>query len=828
MFDRFTDKSIAVIMAAQEEARRLQQTFVGTELVLLGLLTEGTSLAAKVLIEAGVTLDRAQAQLEALISPASGPIPIEIPFTPKTRTLFEQALKEARQLSHPYVAPEHVLLSVIHDEDNVALKVIRQLNVEPSKLQSALIKAMGDRAAVPAGVGGSNQESDPRPPKTPRMSNLLKEFGTNLTDMAAAGQLDPLVGRDTEVERVMQILGRRTKNNPVLLGEPGVGKTAIAEGLAQRITSQTVPEVLADKQVISLNLSSMVAGTAFRGAFEERLNQIMDEVRDKGNIILVIDEIHTLIGAGSLYGGIDAANILKPALARGELQCIGATTLDEYRKYIERDPALERRFQPVRVGEPSASETVEILTGLRGRYEEHHQLVISNEALDAAATLSERYITDRFLPDKAIDLIDEAGSRVRLRYTMLSATRILKKDLRQVQNAKSAAVDAQDFDRANALRDQELELQAQIKAAQQAEQEDPHRPVVSADDIAQVVQAWTGIPVNQLTASESIRLQRLDSALHERVIGQDEAVSAVARAVRRARVGLQDPSRPIASFIFSGPTGVGKTELAKTLAATLFGDEEALIRVDMSEFMDPHTVSQMIGSPPGFVGHDEGGKLTEAVRRRPYSVVLFDEIEKAHPDIFNVLLQVLDDGHLTDAKGRQINFKNTVIIMTSNVGSRVIEKGGGGLGFDVSSTTGESEYNRVKALVSEELKQLYRPEFLNRLDDIIVFRQLQRVEVKQIADLLLQELAQRLAENRNITLEVTEAFQDHVVTEGFDPTYGARPLRRALTRLIEDRLAEAVLSSQVNDGDHIIFDIDDDGQIEIRQPQPALAEVLVR
>ncbi len=820
MFDRFTDKAIAVVMAAQEESRRLGQHFVGTEQVLLGLLTEGTSIAATVLTQFGVTLSKARTEVEAIITPGSGTVPIEIPFTPKTRALFEQSLQEARHLNHTYIGPEHILLSLTRDDQNAALKVLRNLEVEPAVVRAELLNHLKDRAAVPVGHSSPDTERS-------QTSNLLKEFGTNLTELAEAGQLDPVIGRQLEVDRVMQILGRRTKNNPVLIGEPGVGKTAIAEGLAQRIFDHDVPEGLLGKQVINLNLSLMVAGTAFRGAFEERLNQILDEVRRKGNIILVIDEIHTLVGAGSLHGGIDAANLLKPALARGELQCIGATTLDEYKKYIERDPALERRFQPVKVGEPSITDTIEILYGLRTRYEQHHQLVISDEALDAAAKLSERYIADRFLPDKAIDLIDEAGSRVRLRYSMQSPARQLKQDLRQVTQAKSEAVESQDFEAANRLRDQELDLQSQIQQIQRTEQQLENQPIVSAEDIAQVVQAWTGIPVNQITESESVMLQHLEATLHERVIGQDDAVTAVARAVRRARIGLQDPQRPIASFIFSGPTGVGKTELAKALASSLFGAEEALIRIDMSEFMEPHTVSKLIGSPPGFVGFEEGGQLTELVRRKPYSVILFDEIEKAHPDVFNVMLQLLDDGRLTDAKGRTVNFKNTVLIMTSNVGSSVIARGGGGLGFDLL-VEDSSGYSRIRSLVTEELKQLYRPEFLNRLDDIIVFRQLNQSEVTQIADLLIQELVQRLTEQRDLKLEVTPAFKDLVISEGFDPNYGARPLRRAISRLIEDRLAEALLSGRIKDGDQVVLDLDEDRQLQIEVIQTTLTPALVR
>jgi ATP-dependent Clp protease ATP-binding subunit ClpC len=601
-----------------------------------------------------------------------------------------------------------------------------------------------------------------------------------------------------------------------LIGEPGVGKTAIAEGLAQRIINQDVPETLQGKQVISLDMGSLVAGTRFRGDFEERLKKVMHEIRDAGNIILVIDEIHTLVGAGGTEGGMDAANILKPALARGELQCLGATTLNEYRQHIERDAALERRFQPILVGEPSVPEAIQILQGLRSVYEQHHRVIISDEALVAAAELSDRYISDRFLPDKAIDLIDEAGSRVRLRISQGSANRDIKRELMTVSRSKNEAVRLQDFDKAGSLRDQELELEAKLQA--DAEDATPvNIPIVGEEDIAQIVASWTGVPVNKLTESESEMLMHLEDTLHQRLIGQEQAVVAVSRAIRRARVGLKNPDRPIASFIFSGPTGVGKTELAKSLAAYFFGSEESMIRLDMSEYMERHTVSKLIGSPPGYVGFDEGGQLTEAVRRKPYTVLLFDEIEKAHPDVFNMLLQMLDDGHLTDAKGRKVDFKNTLIILTSNIGSKVIEKGGGGLGFQLDNQA-EASYNRIKTLVNEELKNFFRPEFLNRLDDIIVFTQLSKVEVKQIAEIMLKDVGSRLTE-KGIVLEVTERFKELVVERGYDPSYGARPLRRAITSLLEDSLAEAMLSGQIGEGDTAIVDVDDDGKVIVRQSE---------
>ncbi|MBE9128993.1 MULTISPECIES: ATP-dependent Clp protease ATP-binding subunit [unclassified Coleofasciculus] len=816
MFEHFTDRAIKSIMLAQEEARRLGHNLVGTEQILLGLIREGSNVAATVLKEFGVTLAQTRSLVERIIGRGSGVVPAEIPFTPKAKRIFEQSFKEARQLGHNYIGPEHLLLAILQDSESVAGKVLQNLDVDPVKARTKLIQAIGEVAAAtttrsmgsPFMVGSAPKKAS------------LEEFGRNLTRLASEGKLDPVVGRAKEIERVVQILGRRTKNNPVLLGEPGVGKTAIAEGLAQRIIAQDIPEILENKQVISLDMGALVSGTRFRGDFEERLKQIMEEVRQSGNIILVIDEVHTLVGAGSVEGGMDAANILKPALARGELQCIGATTLDEYRKHIERDAALERRFQPIRVGEPSVEETIEILYGLRDAYEQHHRVEIADEALEAAAKLSDRYISDRYLPDKAIDLIDEAGSRVHLMHFQSSpATKELKQQVRQVTKEKEEAVKLQDFEKAAQLRDRETELETELKAVteqnvEMQESTSVHAAIVDEQDIAHIVSSWTGVPVNKLTESESVMLLHLEDTLHQRLIGQEEAVTAVSRAIRRARVGLKDPNRPIASFIFSGPTGVGKTELAKSLAAYFFGSEEAMIRLDMSEFMDSHTVSKLIGSPPGYVGYDEGGQLTEAVRRKPYTVLLFDEIEKAHPDVFNTLLQLLDDGRLTDAKGRTVDFKNTLIIMTSNIGSRVIEKGGGGFGFEYSDDEAQSQYNRIRDRVNDEFKEYFRPEFLNRLDDIIVFRQLTRDEVKQIADILLQEVSIRLVE-QGITLEVTERFKDRLVVEGYDPAYGARPLRRAIMRLLEDSLAEAMLSGQISEGSTAVVDVDDDGQVKV-------------
>jgi ATP-dependent Clp protease ATP-binding subunit ClpC len=805
MFEHFTSEAIRVIMLAQEEARRLGHNFVGTEQILLGLMGEGTGVAAKVLTELGVTLKDARREVEKIIGRGTGFVPPEIPFTPKVKSLFEQSFKEARSLGHNYINTEHLLLGLTEAGEGVAAKVLQNLGVELQTIRSAVIRRLGDDTSVTAGGGGQK-----------RTQNLtIEEFGRNLTKLAKEGKIDPVVGREKEIERAVQILGRRTKNNPVLIGEPGVGKTAIAEGLAQRIINQDVPDILQDKQVISLDMGSVVSGTRFRGDFEERLKKIMEEVRTAGNIILVIDEIHTLVGAGGTEGGLDASNILKPALARGELQCLGATTLDEYRKHIERDAALERRFQPIMVGEPTVQETIEILYGLRSVYEQHHRVTISDAALQAAAELSDRYISDRFLPDKAIDLIDEAGSRVRLRNSMSSTNKELKRQLISVSKAKDEAVRLQDFDKAGQMRDQELEIEAQLQAESQNE---TFNGIVDEEDIAQIVASWTGVPVNKLTESESELLLHLEDTLHQRLIGQEQAVTSVSRAIRRARVGLKNPNRPIASFIFSGPTGVGKTELAKSLASYFFGSEEAMIRLDMSEYMERHTVSKLIGSPPGYVGYDEGGQLTEAVRRRPYTVLLFDEIEKAHPDVFNMLLQILDDGHLSDAKGRKVDFKNTLIILTSNIGSKVIEKGGGGLGFDFSENAADANYTRIKTLVNEELKAYFRPEFLNRLDEIIVFTQLNKEEVKEIAEIMLKEVAGRLTE-KGISLEVTERFKERVVQEGYDPSYGARPLRRAIMRLLEDSLAEAMLSGQVVDGDAAIVDVDDDGQVVVRKTE---------
>jgi len=830
MFERFTEKAIKVIMLAQEEARRLGHNFVGTEQILLGLIGEGTGVAAKVLKSMGVNLKDARVEVEKIIGRGSGFVAVEIPFTPRAKRVLELSLEEARQLGHNYIGTEHLLLGLIREGEGVAARVLENLGVDLAKVRTQVIRMLGETAEVSAGGGGGGAKGSTKTP-------TLDEFGNNLTQLATEAKLDPVVGRHNEIDRVIQILGRRTKNNPVLIGEPGVGKTAIAEGLDQRIQQGDIPDILEDKRVLTLDIGLLVAGTKYRGEFEERLKKIMEEIKAAGNVILVIDEVHTLIGAGAAEGAIDAANILKPALARGELQCIGATTLDEYRKHIERDAALERRFQPVNVGEPSIDDTIEILRGLRERYEQHHRLKITDDALVAAATLGDRYISDRFLPDKAIDLIDEAGSRVRLLNSKLPpAAKEVDKELRSVQKEKEDAVRDQDFTKAGELREKEVELREQIRSLLQANKDEvkadatsesgepvateapasDSSPMVNEEDIAQIVASWTGVPVQKLTESESVKLLNMEETLHKRLIGQDEAVKAVSKAIRRARVGLKNPNRPIASFIFSGPTGVGKTELTKALATYFFGSEEAMIRLDMSEFMERHTVSKLIGSPPGYVGFNEGGQLTEAVRRRPYTVVLFDEIEKAHPDVFNLLLQLLEDGRLTDSKGRTVDFKNTLIIMTSNIGSKVIEKGGGGLGFEFSGESAEeSQYTRIRSLVNEELKQYFRPEFLNRLDEIIVFRQLNRDEVKEIAEIMLKEVFGRMGE-KGITLTVSDAFKERLVEEGYNPAYGARPLRRAVMRLLEDSLAEEVLSGRIKDGDHAEVDVDENKKVVVR------------
>jgi ATP-dependent Clp protease ATP-binding subunit ClpC len=786
---------------------------------MLGLIGEGTGIAAKVLKSMGISLKEARIEVEKIIGRGSGFVAVEIPFTPRAKRVLELALEEARQLGHNYIGTEHLLLGLLREGEGVAARVLENLDADPAKIRSQVIRMVGEtQEAVGAGAGGGQGAQSGS--KTP----TLEEFGSDLTKKAEEGKLDPCIGRANEIVRVTQILGRRTKNNPCLIGEPGVGKSAIAEGLAQKIAANDVPDTLDSKRMMTLDMGLLVAGTKYRGEFEERLKKLMDEVKSDENIILFIDEVHTLIGAGAAEGAIDAANILKPALARGELQCIGATTIDEYRKHIEKDPALERRFQPVQVPEPSVDETIQILRGLRERYELHHKLKYDDDALIAAAKFSSQYISDRFLPDKAIDLIDEAGSRVRLENAALpEEAKELDKELKALMKEKDTAIRSQDFEAAGGLRDREVELRAQIKQITERKQEenkakaesgDASGPTVVEQDIADIVAAWTGIPVDKVSSDEGTRLMDMEETLHKRLVGQEEAVVACARAIRRARTGLKNPNRPVASFIFSGPTGVGKSELAKSLSAFYFGSEEAMVRLDMSEFMERHTVSKLIGSPPGYVGYSEGGQLTEAVRRRPYTLVLFDEIEKAHPDVFNMMLQILEDGRLTDSKGRVIDFKNTLIIMTSNVGASAIEKGGGGLGFQLDDNAEDQSYNRIKSLVMEDLKNYFRPEFLNRLDEIIVFRQLNKQEVREIAYIMLENVFKRLKE-KDIVLECTERFKDRLVDEGFSPAYGARPLRRAIMRLLEDNLSEKMLTGEISEGSSCIMDVNAEGEITV-------------
>ena len=808
MFERFTEKAIKVIMLAQEEARRLGHNFVGTEQVLLGLIGEGTGVAAKTLKSMGVTLKDARTEVEKIIGRGSGFVAVEIPFTPRAKRVLELSWDEARQLGHNYIGTEHLLLGLIREGEGVAARVLENLGVDLNKVRSNVVKMLGESKpqAVSSGTSGASSSTGGKT-KTPS----LDEFGRDLTLAAQELRLDPVVGREKEIERVIQILARRTKNNPVLIGEPGVGKTAVAEGLAIRIVNAEVPDILDGKKVIQLDMGLLVAGTKYRGEFEERLKKIMDEIRQAGNIILVIDEMHTLIGAGAAEGAIDAANILKPALSRGEIQVIGATTLDEYRKYVEKDSALERRFQPVIIDEPTEEESIEIIKGLKPKYEEHHKLIISDEAIVAAVKLSNKYITDRFLPDKAIDVIDEASSKVRLKVSNLSPEgKELEKELRSIIKEKEDAIRNQEFEKASQLRDDEADMKDKIRemAQKYREEHEANKPTVTAENVAEVIGTMTGIPVTKLTEGESERLLKLEQTLHERVIGQNDAVVAIAKAIRRARVGLKSPNRPIGSFIFCGPTGVGKTELAKALAEAVFGSEDNMIRVDMSEFMEKHSTAKLIGSPPGYVGYDDGGHLTELVRKKPYSVILFDEIEKAHPDVFNIMLQILDDGRLTDAKGRHVNFKNTIIIMTSNVGASMITTTSK-LGFSTSDDESKDKYEKLKETVSEEMKKAFRPEFLNRIDETIVFAHLKQEEIRQIVDLMLKDLFKRLAE-RELSVEVTDEVKDHLAKNGYSEAYGARPLRRLIQRKIEDMLAEEILSGKYSAGDTIVIKLVDD------------------
>ena len=812
MFERFTEKAIKVIMLAQEEARRLGHNFVGTEQVLLGLIGEGTGIAAKTLKSMGVNLKDARVEVEKIIGRGSGFVAVEIPFTPRAKRVLELSWDEARQLGHNYIGTEHLLLGLIREGEGVAARVLENLGVDLNKIRSNVVKMLGDSkptAGAGAGTGsssGSSSAGSASKVKTPS----LDEFGTDLTLAASELRLDPVVGREKEIERVIQILARRTKNNPVLLGEPGVGKTAVAEGLAIRIVNSEVPDILENKKIIQLDMGLLIAGTKYRGEFEERLKKIMDEIRQAGNVILVIDEMHTLIGAGAAEGAIDAANILKPALSRGEIQVIGATTSDEYRKYIEKDSALERRFQPVIIEEPSIDETIEIIRGLKPKYEDHHNLIISDEAIVAATKLSSKYVNDRFLPDKAIDVIDEASSKVRLKVCTLSPEgKELEKELKEIIREKEEAIRNQEFERASALRDDEANMKDRIREVSEEwrRQNDANKPTVTEEDVAEVIAIMTGVPVTKITEGEGERLLKLEDTLHNRVIGQSDAVVAISKAIRRARVGLKSPNRPIGSFIFSGPTGVGKTELAKALAEAIFGSEDNMIRVDMSEFMEKHSTAKLIGSPPGYVGYDDGGHLSELVRKKPYSVILFDEIEKAHPDVFNIMLQILDDGRLTDAKGRHVNFKNTVIIMTSNVGASMISTAGK-LGFSTAESAKQDKYEKLKDTVNEELKKAFRPEFLNRIDDIIVFSHLSKEEIREIVDLMMKDLFKRLSE-RELSIEVTDEVKDYLAKDGYNEAYGARPLRRLIQKKIEDQLAEEILTNAYQPGDVILLKLED-------------------
>jgi ATP-dependent Clp protease ATP-binding subunit ClpC len=798
-------------MLAQEEARRLGHNFVGTEQILLGLIGEGTGVAAKTLKSMGVNLKDARVEVEKIIGRGSGFVAVEIPFTPRAKRVLELSWDEARQLGHNYIGTEHLLLGLIREGEGVAARVLENLGVDLNKVRSSVVKMLGDSKpqSVSSGAGASTASTTGKA-KTPS----LDEFGRDLTLAAQELRLDPVVGRDKEIDRVIQILARRTKNNPVLLGEPGVGKTAVAEGLAIRIVNSEVPDILEGKKVIQLDMGLLVAGTKYRGEFEERLKKIMDEIRQAGNIILVIDEMHTLIGAGAAEGAIDAANILKPALSRGEIQVIGATTLDEYRKYVEKDSALERRFQSVIIDEPSVEESIEILKGLRPKYEDHHQLNISDDAIVASVKLSSKYITDRFLPDKAIDVIDEASSKVRLKVsTLCPEGKELDKELRALIKEKEDAIRNQEFEKASQLRDEEADMKDKIREVtlKYKEEHEANKPTVVAEDVAEVISTMTGVPVTKLTEGENERLLKLEDTLHNRVIGQHDAVVAISKAIRRARVGLKAPNRPIGSFIFCGPTGVGKTELAKALAEAMFGSEENMVRVDMPEFMEKHSTAKLIGSPPGYVGYDEGGHLTELIRKKPYSIVLFDEIEKAHPDVFNIMLQILDDGVLTDAKGRHVNFKNTVIIMTSNVGASMIQNVSK-IGFTTAEDESKSRYEKLKDTVTEEMKKAFRPEFLNRIDETIIFAHLTKDEIRQIVDLMLKDLFKRL-EERELNVEVTDEVKDHLAKDGYSEAYGARPLRRIIQRRIEDMLAEEILSGKYDKGDTIRITLDENDKI---------------
>ncbi len=814
MFEqKLTERAKTAINLSAKAAMDMGHNYVGTEHLLLGLVREGNGVAAKVLADNGITESRVVGKIEFFVGSDQPLHASSIGFTPRTKSVLEHSYSEARRLNHNYIGTEHLLISLLRESESLALRIIADLDLNPGKLYSDIIRLMQENNF------GEIYDEGPSPDAMHQTSKKVKnektptldKFGRDLTRMARELKLDPIIGRDKVIERVIQILSRRTKNNPCLIGEPGVGKTAVAEGLAQKIVQGLVPEILKDKKVITLDLSSMVAGAKYRGEFEERLKSVMEEIHKSGNIILFIDEIHTIIGAGAAEGAIDAANILKPALARGEIQIIGATTLEEYRKHIEKDSALERRFQSIVLDEPNTEESIEILKGIRDKYEAHHRVTITDEAIEAAVKMSIRYIPDRFLPDKAIDLIDEAASRIRIK-TLTTPPDVKEKEdkIESLRKEKEAAIAAQEYEKAAKLRDEERILSESLKAEKKArEQESRNEAVeVTPNEIAEIVSSWTGVPVRAIEEGESQRLLRLEEELHKRVIGQNEAVTAVAKAIRRGRVGLKDPKRPIGSFIFLGPTGVGKTELSKALSEAMFGDEDSIIRIDMSEYMEKHAVSRLVGSPPGYVGYDEGGQLTEKVRRKPYSVILFDEIEKAHPDVFNILLQILEDGILTDSQGRRVDFRNTVIIMTSNLGARMITESKS-LGFSTSPDDSERDYNKIKSDVMGELKRAFRPEFLNRIDDTIVFRQLSREDIKYITQKMLDVLKDRLMSN-GITAEFADASIDRIADVGFDPVFGARPLRRAIQNDIEDMIAEKMLLGEIPNGSNIKIDYVDE------------------
>ncbi len=809
MFERFTERARQVVVLAQEEARTLKHNYIGTEHILLGLLREEEGLAARVLESLDITVERVRAQVVRIVGSGEEVTSGQIPFTPRAKKVLELALREALSLGHNYIGTEHILLGLVRENEGVAARILLDFDADSEKIRNEVIRMLsgpggrrqGQGAGAGAGAGAAQGEGK-------KSSKLLDQFGRNLTKLASDGKLDPVVGRETEIERIMQILSRRTKNNPVLIGEPGVGKTAVVEGLAQRITNADVPELLKGKQIYTLDLAALVAGSKYRGEFEERLKKVMKEITQRGDIILFIDELHNLVGAGAAEGAIDAASILKPALARGELQTIGATTLDEYRKYLERDSALERRFQQIRVDQPSTEETVQILKGLRDRYEQHHKVDITDEALEAAAELADRYISDRQLPDKAIDLIDEAASRMRIKsMTSPPIYRELEEEIEETRRAKEAAIEAQEFEKAANLRDKERKLtnkKRELEEQWERGEGDGERPAIGEEEIADIVSMWTGIPVFKLTEAETQKLMRMEEELHKRVIGQNAAVEVISKAIRRSRAGLKDPKRPTGSFVFLGPSGVGKTELARTLAEFLFGDEDAMVRIDMSEYMEKHAVSRLVGSPPGYIGYDEGGQLTEAVRRKPYCVLLLDEIEKAHPDVFNILLQILEDGRLTDSQGRTVDFRHAIVIMTSNIGAQEIARNTP-LGFAVSDDETGITYDDMKNRIMGELKKVFRPEFLNRIDDVIVFHKLHKDEIKTIVELLLRRIRQSLAE-RELQLELTEEAKDLLVDKGWDPSMGARPLRRAIQRYIEDPLADFVLRAELPAGSTVLVE----------------------